>query len=374
MAKGGWIGNADKARKLKKGWIGVDNKARKIKKGWLGVAGIARLIFAGGELEYYSTVTPYLTYYYGGNAAATPSYILFRGRVTVSSSSRGFDVYNTSLVHSNLASAAFDYFNSAKSNSYAWFSDYYAGHTARRYADDLSYVEVSYAYNNADVRDVAFVTTNGVNMVASLAFNASGDGSNLDVCYGYNSSLTRSSLTKRDFKESAVAASNGVHAILASSYNSMSTTAMSAYNASMVKVSCPASSVHFNYGIAARCGNYALFIRQYRVSSTTTIPAANVTAEAFNQSLVKVSAPVPSPTRVLSSISDFNDTAVLLGGRTDYKNATLSNVINVYDSLLVLTSPAVLPAASDATHAAASNNNFLLFNNYNAKALYAYTM
>jgi hypothetical protein len=49
MAKGGYIGVDDKARKIKKCYIGVDGVARKVKKAYIGVDGVARLIYTCGD-------------------------------------------------------------------------------------------------------------------------------------------------------------------------------------------------------------------------------------------------------------------------------------------------------------------------------------
>lgn len=46
MAKGGFIGVNETARKLKKGWVGINGASRKLKKGWVGVNGVARQIFS----------------------------------------------------------------------------------------------------------------------------------------------------------------------------------------------------------------------------------------------------------------------------------------------------------------------------------------
>lgn len=46
MAKSGYIGVSDKARKIKKGYIGVGGIARKLKKAYIGVGGIARATFS----------------------------------------------------------------------------------------------------------------------------------------------------------------------------------------------------------------------------------------------------------------------------------------------------------------------------------------
>lgn len=49
MAKGGYIGVDDKARKIKKAYIGVNGVARKVKKAYIGVDGVAQLVYTCGE-------------------------------------------------------------------------------------------------------------------------------------------------------------------------------------------------------------------------------------------------------------------------------------------------------------------------------------
>ena len=48
MAKGAYIGIADKARKVKNMYVGIDGKARKVKKAYIGVGGVAKLFFTSG--------------------------------------------------------------------------------------------------------------------------------------------------------------------------------------------------------------------------------------------------------------------------------------------------------------------------------------
>lgn len=58
MAKKGYIGINNVARKIKKSYIGIDNIARKIKKAYIGIGGVARPCLGAGEVEYYGQITP----------------------------------------------------------------------------------------------------------------------------------------------------------------------------------------------------------------------------------------------------------------------------------------------------------------------------
>lgn len=64
MAKAGYMGVADVARKVKRMYIGVDGVARKVKKAYIGVDGVARLWWNGEVKQVvYGTVTATTTSY-----------------------------------------------------------------------------------------------------------------------------------------------------------------------------------------------------------------------------------------------------------------------------------------------------------------------
>ena len=56
MAKAGYIGINNIARKIKSGYVSQSGIARKIKKGYIGVGGLARPFWGGGELAYWGLV------------------------------------------------------------------------------------------------------------------------------------------------------------------------------------------------------------------------------------------------------------------------------------------------------------------------------
>lgn len=128
MAKGGYFGVADVARKLTKGYFSPDGTARKIIKAYMGVGGVARPCWSadGPSLINYGSISQMNVRRYGLTGAAAGNCAYFAGGTNFELASYAYinevDVYNgLTKLTSRSISPGRKYIESAETSNYAYF-------------------------------------------------------------------------------------------------------------------------------------------------------------------------------------------------------------------------------------------------------------
>ncbi len=281
MAKGGYFGVADVARKLTKGYFSPDGTARKIIKAYMGVGGVARPCWASG-LEYYGTITSLSQGKRNGAATTLGDYALFGGSST-SNSNTIVEVYNNDLgKESNLTlNAKGGYLAATTVGDYALFGGGYWASGSAYYQNSVQAYDSNFTSKTvvglyATARELA-ATTIGNNALFGGGYN----GSFHRKVISYDEDLVHNSdidtLTYNKYKLKAVVVGNRALFAGGEITNSyMSATAYSApctvdyYDEDLVHGTATSFEYLKTYLAATSTDDYALFGGGYSRKNSST--------------------------------------------------------------------------------------------------------
>lgn len=364
MAKKGYVGIDNIARKIKKSYVGINNIARKIKKAYIGIGGVARPCLGAGEVEYYGQITP-LSVVRGAVAAQTiGNYALFAGGYYTAYDSYGeellcypqntVDTYNQSLTRgaSSLSTGTYG-MKTTTSGNYALFiggftqySNNACGHVYTRiegYSSDLVHVGVP-----ATIMYMPVCATTGSNAIFMGGYYPGGSEWSYTV-QSLSSSLVMTNLPDIASKtrEGVGATINGC-ALLSGSYyvgDGETRTCLYCYNSSLTRTQL--DTIGYMDG-AVSTPNHAIFYH-----SASNMLGGNYTY-AFDKSLTK--------TQVLSLLNEPKTGAAtaslggyaLIGGGAN--NSGASNTVLILDEKLTVCPPKALSSARNGLSATAIGN------------------
>lgn len=288
MAKAGYIGINNIARKIKSGYVSQSEIARKIKKGYIGVGGVARPFWTEEELNYYGEITPLSVARYGLAATSIGNYVLFGGGAVSGTGNTGrndVDSYDSSLTLMTLSGLS----QSGKSLKASSVGDYALFAGAQGYPG----------------------------------------GSNLVTTYDCN--LTKGSAPVLNHELRGHSSSYvGNYALFAGYMGSVAGNYGNAYDGNLTKYNINLSQARGN-GSASSVGNYALFAGGWGWKSD--IPTAYSTVDVFNESLTRTLATqISTPKRDLAG-ANLGEYALFAGGADGY-GTTQYSTLDCYNSNL----------------------------------------
>lgn len=342
MAKAGYIGINNIARKIKKGYVSKSGIARKIKKGYIGVGGLARPFWSGGELAYYGTITPISESYEceGHAAASVGNYAIFGGgfeRQPNTVMLRNPTAYNNSLTKMSAPPLQIgrSAISSASSSNFAVFGggNNYTSRDPRVDAYDSNLTH--YSPDNLQTGRQDMLGT-GFGNYALFGGGNTNSGTQTNAVDAYDNSLTHTTPTGLTFNtHDGCATSTENYAMFgggtAGSYNDNSAT--TAYNSSLTRISSPSLSERRNYVNAGSVGNYMLFAGgRYRYrSGGKPVEVSYDSVDAYDSSLTRSSAPKLSAKRIRST-RGYKPSATL--GEYVLFAFSQGKIIEIYDKSL----------------------------------------
>ena len=343
-----------------RGYIGVNGVARRIIKGYIGVNGVAQKFYGlKEEVGYYDN--DLTTSKYRVASAALPNYAVFAGgRYQVGYASAAYDKKVNAIdgrstgTRKSLADLTTGRIDSAGAaiNSYVFFAGgtIYSSSSASTVTStvegyDNNLIKISSLSNLGGSRTRMTGASTTSDATSALALFAGGcnnaESTFYSSVYGYNKSLTRSTLTsleavKADFASATCADQTYVFAG-GKNTNSTPLSSVDAYSYTGSKLTSPTNLAYSRRSLAgAGTNNYILFAGGYLDGGTTP---CRITVEAYDSSLTKLdnAANLSTRRKDLAGVS-VGEYMFFIGGDTgDY--TTPSGKIDIYKGLIKIDFP-----------------------------------
>ena len=370
MARKMYIGVDSKARKVKQMYVGVESKARRVKKAYIGIGGVARPFWGDYEISYYGKITALSTARQILGATSVGNYAIFAGGESTSSGLTVVDAYNTELTRSKPTALTVGRgrMGATTVGDYAIFA---GGTTNTGSSGGRS--DVVDAYNSSLTRSTPEVLSSAryspsATTVGDYAIFFGGQTGSYNVSASveaYNTSLTRTLLTQSTRSRVGMgSASIGNYALFVgghyygSSYNSLRTTIVEAYDTSLTQTILSDTSEAMSGLRGTTLGDYAV-LGGGRYGSYGGVGNPTLKLQVYNKSLT-LSTPVSlSSTMVNHTAVTLKDNAIFASAYIE-NDSNVSSLTNVFDKNLTRTIQTKL-ATKRTNHASTTIGNYALF-------------
>ena len=378
MARG-YVGVGGKARKLRAIFVGVNGKARSVKTVYVGVNGKARLCWKRPGIYKYTGTLPTLSVARSalGAATANDKYAIFAGGHTGSARSNVVDAYSIDLVRTNpmLLTTAVSNLFAGSIGDYAVFAGGLSGSAStsakiNAYNSSLTKTSLSKSLTTARYSGATAITGSGRGDDPKLLFAGGKNTTNnlsfspKEEIYGLTRSLTYVGYSLPAATDSLAGAHVGEYAVFAGGALSggNDTKSAYAYDYALIRTNLTNLSYAREDMAGGSVGNYAIFAGgTVFVSSIGTCSYGQTYTDAYDDSLTKVTIKsIPSQETLKCSMSLFNNSYVLFVGGYTRLNAATKSVVMYDKNLTQMRSSSYYMSYASYLHAATTIGNYAI--------------